>query len=364
LALGLVLPATLAAAPRPALAATQPITFTLFVGSPCFDGWATPGSTVSYKWKDAAGDIKGQGAVQASDEGGLWISECSDNFSGPLVEPGDRLVASDGHSTRRFNIPDLSIQLNRVSDVIKGTAPAGTGVRLEYLFPAYPGFEIVTDAKKLPVHANGQWSFDITRYNDVGGGDGAGVVWKSELGDKVFMFADAPFVTVTIGKAGFSGEANRYTTMQTALKDGTTGEVIGSASSELGVVQAFSGAFRDANGDPVQVSAGDRIVSNIAADSGFVVPDIQFTADAATDTVNGRCFDAGRLTPRVHVAVYRTGIQRGYVYLTANPDGTFEEQFGRNHGFPNPAVLKSGDRVLVRCFLSSGDIVQKWGDVL
>jgi hypothetical protein len=341
LALALLLPAAFALTPATALAGSNPIRLTLFVGSPCFDGWATVGSTVSYKWKDATGDLIQQGEVQASDPGGLWYSECTEDFTGPLIEPGDRFVVSDGHFTRRFTIPDLTIQLNRVSDVIKGTAPAGTQVRIEYLFPAYPGWEIVTDAKKLPVHADGQWSFDITRYNDINGGDAAGMVWKSDSGDRVFMFADAPFIAVTIGKSTFSGDGNHYGSADTQLKDATTGDTKGSHSTTLGLNQSFTGTFRDTNGDPVAVAAGDRVVSDVAPDSSFVVPDIQFTTYAATDRVTGR----------------------GYVYSYANADGTFDQHIGQNN-FPRPATLKSGDRVLVQCFMNNGDIVQKWGDVL
>jgi hypothetical protein len=345
------------------MAATQPIRMTMFVGSPCFDGWATVGSTVSYTWKDSAGNIKGQGEVQASDPGGLWYSECTEDFNGPLIEPTDKFNVSDGHSTRKFTIPALTIQLNRISDVIKGMAPAGTGVRVEYLYPAYPGWEILIDAKKLPVHANGQWSFDITRYNSIDGGDAAGMIWKSDLGDRVFMFASAPHLVVTIGKSTFAGEGNHYATVETALEDSATDATKASATIALGLNQGLTGTFRDTNGDPVAVSVGDRVVSNAAPDSTFVVPDIQFTADAATDRVTGTCSDAGRFTEGVHIATYRSGIRRGYAYSGANADGTFSYHIGQNN-FPSPATLKSGDKVLVRCFLVNGDIVQKWGDVL
>ena len=361
LALALILPASLAFVPGTALAATQPIRLTLFVGSECFYGWATDGSTVAYKWKDAAGNLKEQAEVQA--EGGLWHSDCEE-FTGPRIEPGDRFVVSDGHSTRRFTIPDLTIQLNRVSDVIKGNAPAGTGVRLDYLFPAYPGWEIVTDRKKLNVHANGQWSFDITRYHNISGGDSAGMIWKSEFGDRVFMFADAPYVVVTIGESDIEGVANHYATAQFQLKDGTTSEEKGSATVSLGLDQAIDGTFRDGSGDPVAVSPGDEVVSNVAADASFIVPDIQVTTDAATDIVSGRCSDAGRFTQSVHISVYRQGIRRGLSYTGTNPDGTFEDHVANSHTWPNPAVLKSGDRVLVQCLLLNGDIVQKWGNVL
>jgi hypothetical protein len=364
LALTLVLPASFTFLPATAMAATQPIRMTMFVGSPCFDGWATPESTVSYKWKDASGNVKGQAEVQTEGSGGLWYSVCEPPYSGPPIEPGDRFVVSDGHSTRRFTIPNLSIQLNRISDVIKGTAPAGTGVRLEYLYPAYPGWEILIDAKKLPVHANGQWSFDITRYNSIDGGDAAGVIWKSELEDRVFMFADAPYVVVTIGESDIAGLANHYATAHFQLKDGATSQEKGSSTVSLGLNQGIDGKFRDGNGDPVAVSAGDEVVSDVAPDASFIVPDIQVTTDAATDTVSGKCYDAGRFTQGVHISVYRQGVRRGLSYTGANPDGTFEDHVANRHTWPNPAVLKSGDRVLVQCFLVNGDIVQKWGDVL
>src|SRR5688572_25701687 len=90
LALALVLPASFTLLPATALSAAQPVRLRLFVGSRCFREWATGSATVCCKWKDSVGNIKVQGDVPA--EGGLWYSDCTEDFTGPLIEPEDKFV--------------------------------------------------------------------------------------------------------------------------------------------------------------------------------------------------------------------------------------------------------------------------------
>jgi hypothetical protein len=349
-------------APGIAAAASRPITFTVFDGDWCLTGHASDGSTVSYRIRDAAGNLKDQGSVQASDNTGYFFSDCADSYPGWGLGPGDRITASDGHSTRKFVVPDLRIYVNRLTDTVRGTAPAGTSLLLEYLWPAYPGWEIIGHEKTLTVDDEGLWLFRLPKGWDVDGGDGVSIEWSSPQGDSVFTGADAPYVTVTLGRSDFSGEAPEYSTASTKLMDPVTHAVLASATATVGVNQGFTATFRDVDGKRRAVAPGDYLISTVASDAAFMVPDIEVSGDAATDTVTGRCYDTGRATQSMHIAVYRTGIRRGYVYAGTETDGTFTYHFDK-YDFPQPAVLKHGDKLLVRCFQVNGDVVQKWATV-
>jgi len=342
-----------------AAAANRPITFRLYTGDWCLRGYASDGATVKYKIKDASGQLKDQGTTQASDVTGSFYSDCPDYYPGWGIEPGYQITASDGHSTRKFVIPDLRMYVNRVTDAAWGIAPAGSDLLLDYLWPAYSGWEILIHERHVTADENGRFRLDLHKHYWIDGGDGVGAEWTSPQGDTVSFGADAPHVTVTLGKSDFYGEARMYSTATTTLTDSSTHEFLASASVDVGFQQGFTGTFRDADGNRHAVAPGDRLKSNVASDAAFIVPDIEATGDAATDTVTGRCYQTDHSTQGMHIGVYRTGIRRGYVYAGTESDGTFSYHFEKND-FPDPAVLKHGDKLLIRCFQVNGDIVQKW----
>ena len=229
-----------------------------------------------------------------------------------------------------------------------------------YLWPAYSGLEVLVHEREITADQNGKFRLDLHKHYEIDGGDGVGAEWSSPQGDTVNFGADAPHLTVTLGKSDFTGEARMYSTATTRLTDVASNAFLASASATVGFGQGFKATFRDADGNRHLVAPGDRLRSDIAADASFIVPDIDISADAVTDTVTGHCFVDGRATQGMHIAVYRTGIRRGYVYAGTEADGSFSYHFEKND-FPQPAVLKHGDRLLVRCFQGNGDIVQKWG---
>jgi hypothetical protein len=355
LLLGMVIPGVAAAANRP-------ITFTLYTFDWCLRGYASDGATVTYRIKDAAGNLKDQGSTEASGVTGSFFADCADSYPGWAIEPGYRITASDGHSSRTFVVPDLRMYVNRITDAAWGIAPAGSHLLMEYLWPAYSGWEILIHEREITADENGRFRLDLHKHYEIDGGDGVSAEWSSPQGDTVNFGADAPHVTVTLGKSDFTGEARMYSTATTTLTDSTSHAFLASASVTVGFGQGFKATFRDANGKRHAVAPGDQLRSNVAADAAFIVPDIDVSADAATDTVTGRCYNTGRATAQMHISVYRTGIRRGYVYAGTESDGTFTYKFEKRD-FPDPAVLKPGDKLLVRCFQVNGDIVEKWSTV-
>lgn len=332
-------------------AATRPITFDLYLGYGFMYGIASDSATVTLRWKDSTGHLKARAEVTSS-ESGHW------SFDAPaatFVEVGDRLTASDGNSTHTLVVPELTAVVNRVKNVIKGTAPAGR-VFLDCLYPGHPVPDIVCRTKRLAVNDEGRWRY-WPGYN-LQGGDGAELRWKSPEGDDITFWAQAPYVVVTLGRAGVSGVGRQNSTATVLLKEASTHERLASWSSPIGVHQSFTGTLRDSAGERVFVTPGQYVVSTIASDAAFIVPEIQATADVDTDTVSGRCWDTGRSAHGVYILVYRSGAQRGFAVTGTEEDGSFSHDM--TDSFPNSSVVKHGDDVLIACVLKNHDFVRKW----
>ncbi len=338
--------------PSQAAAATRPITFDLVLGYSCFWGRASDNATVNYTLRDSSGVLV-IGGQTTSDESGYWSADCPTD--GRSIRPGDRLRAADGNSVRKFVIPELTLILNRVTNVIRGRAPAGTQVEVEYLYPSIPVPDIVSTTKTINVGSDGVWSFRPKR--DIIGGHGASLFWGSAAGHTIYLDAAAPMVVVTIGRATFSGIGRVLSQATVTLRDGLTSAVKGTGGTTVDGRGQFAGVLRSA-GVRVPVQAGDRIISNVARDADFIVPDIEATGDPAAETVSGRCHDTGDYAGHAQVQVYRNGFQRGWTTFNTEPDGVFMVDV--TDAFPNSSVIKHGDQLLVRCRQVTGDYVQKW----
>lgn len=336
----------------PAAAAMRPITFETRLGDGTLYGAASDASTVTLRWKDAAGHIKAGGEVVAS-SWGSWSFSAPD---GVVLEPGDRLTASDGLSTHRLAVPYLKAVANRVKNVFKGSAPPGSRLSIECFWPGQPVPDIACQRIQLRVNEQGHW-WHYPGWN-IEGGDGAELRWRSPEGDAVYFSVEAPYVVVTIGTSQVTGNGRQHSNAVVSLKD-SGGHLIGSSLSQIGFRQAFTGTFRDGSGNRVRVEPGQRLAANVAADANFIVPEIHATGDTDTETVSGYCEDTGRSAHEVWIRVYRAGVRRGFAITETAADGSFA-QVMTDVWFPDASVIKHGDRLLISCLQKNRDFVQQW----
>lgn len=336
--------------PGIAAAAPVPIRFDIYLGGQCVDGVASPDAVVDVVWKDATGAVKAR--VTALNFYGRW-SYCAPDPS-TVVEIGDSIKASDGSSTRTLVLPRLTVNVNRVDDVVRGKGPAGAMLRLNCGGGPFPSpFEPCQWHANVRVAASGSWS--LRPGWDLLGGESFGIRWLSAAGDKVWAFGAGPFVTVTLGSSRFSGATRPNRTAHLVIRDGTTFDVLATGSAVGG---GFSGRFRDNQGHAVPISAGDILSSDISPDIDWIVPDIDAAASPSTDVVSGRCYDAGTAGDVVKIRLFRAGQQRGWAIEGTESDGSFSVYFP-GIVFPDPAVVKSGDRILISCMQTNADSVQK-----
>jgi hypothetical protein len=271
--------------------------------------------------------------------------------AGATVEIGDRIRASDGTFTRKFTVPDLTIAVNRVTDRARGTGPAQRTIKV-----GWGGrFGDVFEDHGVRVRPDGTWSFHLPF--DVRGGQGIALDWTTPNGDGVHTGGRAAVLIVTLGSPRFIGNsAKPFADVEVDIEGAHDGGWTGQ-SGEFG---GFSGRFRRPNGDLIEVAAGDHISApSVASDLDWVVPDVEISADPATEMVTGQC--AGTLAV---IGLYRTGHQRGFVLVSPGDNDEFEFDFSDPFASDyvtglgaNEANVKHGDSLRVECILGTGDSV-------
>ncbi|MEP7158519.1 MAG: hypothetical protein ABI797_03765 [Chloroflexota bacterium] len=335
---------------------TMPIpaaaTSTLAINVPQIDGnclyiKAPANRTVTLTWKDYAGGLKESASIPTGSDDPLYCSTSN------IIEVGDKLKVVMGSKSHKLTIPSLTGRINRVTDVIKGTGPAGAHLTIYCGASPFGGFEPCQWSKNVTVSSAGTWK--VQTPLDLVGGWTMDVTWHNSFGDVASFDVTAPWFQVFIGQARFSGVAQPLSTATVDLDDSSL-EFKGSGSGDAAPRTGwFTGQLRDAQGDLVTVAAGDHVGSDVAAGASFVVPMIVANATAADDHVWGSC----ELTPTyegVWVELYRDGHLRG-VALEGFTDGTFDFDFQET--FPDRANVMVGDKLFVKCIQGEGDYAIK-----
>ena len=330
----------------------------LTVGSECIFGRATPNATLNVAWRDSAGALKLQTTTSASEFGGWQV--CRPEGAGGLVV-GDRLRVSDGSSVRRFTMPRVTVGVDRVADVFRGRAPANSSLVLYYHAGIYADYQ---ERAETTSDAEGRWRVEGV---EILGGIDASIEWIGPNGDYVDAFGLAPFVMVTIGESMFSGGVDSQQESKFYLRNGTTDALRAVGAVPAGDDDYFAATFRNTEGDPVNVRVGDRIRAKaIAADFNWLVPNISATTNVATDRVSGACGNPARLLGLAELRV-RRGPDRdtiGFAITNLESDGSFSVRFaGQANPFFDPADIKSGDKIDVRCLIDTADTVARFFSV-
>lgn len=250
-------------------------------------------------------------------------------------------------------MPKITLIGDRVNDVFRGKGLANRVGSLFYRagLTATYGYEAEVTAA-----ADGTWSYSVG--DDLIGGIGAEITWTNATGDWMVASGTVPYVAVTLGRSQFAGGASPLQNVKVSLKDPAAAVVKGRGSAVGGEYGEYAGVFVDANGTPVNVAAGNRLVSGIASDANWIVPNIEGSANVATDHVYGRCFDAEMSYYFASVSVYRYGSERGFSFASPDEDGAFEVDFSEPDGYSfSHADVRHRDKIVIRCWLSTGDIV-------
>ena len=338
-------------APAAAQAGGPAFTFWVSLGSGCPEGTGPASSTITLTLMDRDNNFIDSQTVY-TDGSGLWTSD--DCFWFP-INGGDKIRAESGPYSRTFQVPNLTININRVSDVISGKAPTTGSFHLyttvceSYQCSSGPDVNV-------NVASGGTYARDFTALHNLIGGDRAFGRWTSPSGDNVETFQRyAPRMEFVIGDRNVDGQGKPNQTVTVKLKT-AGGTLIGSGSDATNSRNTnFRVELKNSSGEPVYPRVGNKATSNIASDASLTVPTITL-AMADADTVSGHCFNNGQVY--VYLEHYYPSYDWTDGYTSSNSSGNFSIDIANmsNTSF----VPAAGDRYEVDCHNAKGDIVARY----
>ena len=332
--------------------AGAPITFEVRLLGYCVfgNGPASTSITVSLRSKDD--DLKGRRTVEVNSSGRwntcFWQS----------VFPTDRLIGNDGVTTRTFIVPNVTMTINRVSDVVSGKAPANSQVLLTtWDCQTYAGCASPLDVNKS-TSSTGAFAHDFTAARNIRGYDDVQATWTSPADDLVTRTQRAPYFGVGFRNYWFWGNGQPHALATLTLRN-SAGTILSTGRDYVDRSGYFSGSFADSAGDPVLPSAGNRVAASIASDASMTIKNMMVTANAGTDTISAVCFP----NRPFYVEAQETSspYARSTVYGTANSSGIVNADMAA--GDPPGYDLQSGDDFYIECRNGKGDEIYFEGEV-
>jgi hypothetical protein len=337
--------------PGAAKAGSATFTFDVSIGSSCISGTGPASSTIALTLMDRDNQVIDT-ETATSDGSGDWNADQCFWFD---LHATDKIRAAVGPSSRTFQVPDVTVNIARASDVISGKAPAtGTFHLYTTLCETYnctSGPDV-----NVNVASNGTYSRDFTALHNLKGNDRALGRWTSPAGDFVdSLTRTVPYMSLVIGDDQVRGQGKPGQTVTATLRT-AGGVLIGSGSDTVGIRSpSISLDLRTSSGLPAYPRPGNKVTSNVASDAKLTVPAITLTLTDA-DTVAGHCFNNGPVY--VYLEHYQPGYEWTEAYTTAGSAGNFSLDMADTSN--SSYVPASGERFEVDCQNVKGDIVARY----
>jgi len=307
----------------------------LSIGSGCVSGHKPSDQPVTVKLRRSNGQLR---ETKHDDTQELEWLVCFDRH---IPAPGDRIQLINGSFDRTVKVPDLTLGISRVSNVIEGHAPAGKQLRWQYT-RCDPGICTLQVWKTFTVPSTGRYHKDLSPASiDIDGNDAISIEYRT-LGQDVFRTrAEAPYFEVNgDGRLYLSCLPAGDTSVKLRKPDGTLRAT--AMFQSTGTCRYKFGALRK-SGDRVSPRTGNAVISSFASDAKLTWPSMAL--DASGDTMTGRC---------LKLAPYIVYIQRGNasdpVYGMTDATGHFTNQPG--------GTFQSGDKLDLICETPRGDRVR------
>ncbi|MCY7417501.1 MAG: hypothetical protein LH650_03220 [Chloroflexi bacterium] len=310
LAAGLLAPAT--------ALAKEYMRLDMVLGSECVSGYKLNPTPIIVKLLRADGTTL---RTRHDDTTGSLWNVCF----GRVPVAGNKLKLDNGDQPgdkRTINVPDLTLVIDRVKNVVSGHAPAGRSLTLGYS-ECYPAGCTAPIERTKTANSRGRYSKDLSGDIDIDGSDRVEVRYSGQNGDTFSRSSYAPYMAIS-APGGISMSCMPTGTQTVQLR--TTGGTL-RASKSFTTTQDCTGAFGffRKDGQKVAVHVGNRISSNFAADASLTWP--AMSVGGSGTTLAGRCVnDVGYV-----VFIYRgsfgtiaSGTTDGTGHFTTTPLWTFQ----------------------------------------
>ncbi|MEO7118560.1 MAG: hypothetical protein ABIZ34_06280 [Candidatus Limnocylindrales bacterium] len=343
LSVGFLVGTMTAWAAAPATAGTSPFTFVIDRYDNCVRGTAPADADLTVRLRAPTGSLVEQQVIVAAPDG-LWLA-CF-NVLDP-IRPGRTLRVTDGVDARTLVIPNVTLRLDRETDVASGKAPAGSQVRLK-AFDCPPGARFDPDCPRVAnrlrsADSQGRYSTDFTSSFDARGADYVELRWKNSFEDLVILENRFPHMRVFLDADVVGGSVKPGQAATLTLRDSPGGTVIG--SDEV-VGNAVNGNF---NGDVgAAVAPGTRIVGSFATDAKLNIPaDVSIGWDDGTDTITVHC-------------VPNQGLRLDWFFSAVTPKYVVADSTGEATVVLQPGDLDTsvGNRIEMTCASAAGDLIE------
>jgi hypothetical protein len=318
------------------------------ISAPCVSGQAKPNTFLKFVVRDSIGNQKGRDAV-AVDSTGAWEG-CLDFFADPLTA-GDRINVLDFETgqTLSVTVPRLTIDVNRVTDVVSGKAPVGMKLAIEASDSSGPlyGHQPYDITRHVVANATAAYAHDF-------GDDGVNLIGGAALETRISMAGGnvhfhrqltVPGLAVSLGRSTFGGYIEPYAHIGVTLSVSGAQVARGDAVGDAQYAGEFEGTFVDSDREPYLVRGGETLRAPALGGAAWHVPTINASVDTTTDKISATCFAN---SPYV-VLVGFFGFESG----TTGANGHFTVDMS------NQLDLIKGDDVVVACLRFSGDYVQQ-----
>ena len=266
-------------------------------------------------------------------------------FATGHVAPGMTLVGISAVDIDqiRFTIPALSIQANRVTDVVKGIArhDSHVTIRAYHCTPTAPCTRILT--RTVASDHAGHYRTDTSSAADLRGLDALKVTWTSHVGHSYTLYQSVPYMEVVIGGALLGTmDPGQHGTFRLLARPGGTQLSRRSVTADAigGFLLNFSAA----------ISAGRQVAGDFASDARLTVPSTatSFPIEHGVQKIRSHCL-AGRPAKiywlGTHAGVVRNADDHGRLYVDLDA--------AESPGFRVP----SGSSVRIVCESTAGDMV-------
>jgi hypothetical protein len=333
-----------------AMAAPRPLTVDVLLGDSCVSGEARKNAFVKVVVRDPAGNMKMREAVDTGPYGEWGVC----GYSGTITA-GDKinvLVVETGQ-TRKLTVPKMTIDANRVSEVVSGKAPAGSMITIAVSSAGastvgLPEYDVT---QSVVTSAGGAYSFDFTTDGiDLIGGATAEATWRSAGGAvQVHRRTFVPGLIVAIGEAQFAGTFKPNAHLGIIVTQGSTQVATGDAVADPFYGGQVFGQFVDADAEPYAIAAGDWInAPGLGSDGTFQVPLINGTANLSSERVTGTCFANGLYVVAVLGPDY---LDYGFTFGTAAANGKFTADLS------DQLNIRKNFEVQIGCYTANADLV-------
>jgi hypothetical protein len=341
--LGLVASLAIGVAAITPAAAANPWTTRVGVNQQCMAVDGPSGATGVVRQLTSGGEIMGERPVSIG--GGGQDEVC---FYDPFL-PGMKIQGEIGGVVRTSTVPTLSLRINRATDVVRGSAPAGKSVHVNVIH--WSSFtSSVQKGTNVTASSTGSYSRDLTTLVNIAGGDSLDVSYTSSAGDFWGINEVAPRLGVWINRAQMGAELLSGSGGSVSLRtSGGTLRATGYVSWLNGEDLLWDFGIFAKNGTPVTARIGDKVSSSIQSNMSLTIPRLTVVVAASTDVVSGSC-PAGKSL--------RWTLSNGssLVYVGAgscSAGGTYSVDLTAH------ADVVAGQRIEVVVRLSTGDYVYR-----